>query len=290
MNKNTKSLREDAAELANDLTGKNVASYASSTAFFFFVGLIPLLMILSALLPLTGLSDTDLAEIITMFTPDMADSLVSYIISEAYRSSSEMLSFSLLVIVYTSAMGMLALIRGMNRIYDIDEKRNYVVLVGVSLFYTMLLITIILLSLVIMVFGETLKTFIATHFSISLEIPDEVYSIRYLFVITVAVILFMAIYAFLPGTRQRFSRQWPGAIFSAAGWTVFSFVFSRLMGIDSIYNTYYGGLAAIVILLLWLYGCFYILLLGAYINHRISKIKRLSTHAIHAAGFKSPAT
>ncbi len=275
MRENLPPLLKELKFLSNDLTAKNIASYASSTAFFFFVSLIPLLMLLSALLPLTGVSADTLSGLVTTFTPDMADTLVTYIIREAYQGSSGLLSFSLIVIVYTSCMGMLALIRGMNRIFDIDEKRNYFLLVAVAFFYTFLLIAVILLSLVLNVFGETIMKFVSSHLPDFIVISPLFYNVRYLVVMAVAVLLFMLIYTFVPGKRQKFRNQWPGALFSALGWSIFSFVYSQFMNSDNIYNTYYGSLATIVILLLWLYGCFYILLMGAYINHRLWSLRKI---------------
>ena len=59
-----------------------------------------------------------------------------------------------------------------------------------------------------------------------------------------------------------------GAVFSALAWVVFSFFFSLFIS-SSIYTTYYGSLAAIAVFMMWLYGCFYILLLGANLNHSL---------------------
>ena len=57
---------------------------------------------------------------------------------------------------------------------------------------------------------------------------------------------------------------------------IFSKVFSLFMSHGSIYSTYYGSLATIVIFMLWMYGCFYILLIGGYINVVCAKLSPLS--------------
>ena len=63
----------------------------------------------------------------------------------------------------------------------------------------------------------------------------------------------------------RLRQQFPGAVLASLGWTVVTFGFS-------IYVTYfngfsmYGSLTTIVILLIWLYVCMSLVLVGAYIN------------------------
>jgi membrane protein len=57
-----------------------------------------------------------------------------------------------------------------------------------------------------------------------------------------------------------------GAVFSALGWLLFSFFFSLFVENFANYATLYGGLAAVVILMMWLYFCMYIFFVGAEVN------------------------
>ena len=79
---------------------------------------------------------------------------------------------------------------------------------------------------------------------------------------------FWGIYTFVPEKRLKAAKQIPGALFSALAWMVFSLGFSiyfnRIGGRG--YSYMYGSLAAIVILLLWLYFCMCILFMGAELN------------------------
>ena len=60
--------------------------------------------------------------------------------------------------------------------------------------------------------------------------------------------------------------QFPGAVFTAFGWTLASFVFSVYMDIFRGFSNMYGSLTTIVLIMLWLYFCMYILLLGGEVN------------------------
>ena len=74
--------------------------------------------------------------------------------------------------------------------------------------------------------------------------------------------------------RQR--EQLPGAVCATAGWMgfslAFSLYFSRIVGKN--YSYMYGSLAAIVLLLLWLYACMCILFFGAEINYIWNEYRR----------------
>ena len=64
----------------------------------------------------------------------------------------------------------------------------------------------------------------------------------------------------------KIKRQFPGALFSAVGWTGFSFFFSLYFKYSSRLSEIYGSLTTIVCVMLWLYVCMYIFLMGAEIN------------------------
>ena len=260
-----KLLIRGAFSFADSLTNKDVAAYASSTAFFFFIAGIPLLIILSKLLPLTGITDDQLIKIITSFTPEFTDLMVVLIVKQAYSSSTGVISLSAVVLLYATARGMLALLRGFNRIYEVKKGRGGAVMMIRAFFYTLLMLVVMVLLLVVIVFGETIMTFMIAHIRVLDKVP-LIYSFRYLLMFAIGVISFSLMYTYIPGERQLFREQIPGAVFSTLAWVVFSFFFSIFMS-SSIYSTYYGSLAAVVVFMMWLYGCFYIVLIGAVINH-----------------------
>ena len=69
------------------MTKKNISAFAASTAFFLFLSMIPLLMALCAILPYTRLTEVDLINAITQFTPDAVDGMVIRIVSDVYTRS-----------------------------------------------------------------------------------------------------------------------------------------------------------------------------------------------------------
>ena len=61
-------------------------------------------------------------------------------------------------------------------------------------------------------------------------------------------------------------RQLPGAVFTACGWLLISLVFSMYLDIFTGFSTMYGSLTMIILIMLWLYMCMYVILLGGEVN------------------------
>lgn len=244
---------------------KNINAFASSTAFFFFLSLIPMLILLCSIIPYTSITEGNLMKFITDITPDMIDPLVISIIEDVYDKSAGVISVAVIATLWSASKGMLALIRGLNEINNVDEDRSYIILRSIASFYTILMLLVLLLSLVVMVFGNALVAGIIRSIPQTKKIFDFFMNFRMLFSFTIMVIGFTMIYAYIPNKKLKFLLQLPGAVFSAILWNLFSWAFSIYIGSINDFSTY-GNLATIVIVMLWLYMCIYIVMIGAYVN------------------------
>ena len=252
-------------DFGKHMSRKNISAFASSAAFFLFLSLIPILMLLCALIPYTPLTEANLIGLIRRIVPDAMDPLMINIISDVYDKSAGIISVTAVVTLFSAGKGMLALMRGLNAINDLEENRNYFVLRVVASFYTILILLLMLLSLLIMVFGNVLVNIIEN------QIPQ----ISYLFSLLIHFRLFFAwmiitvtialIYTYVPDGKMRFRMQLPGAIVAAVGWSFITWGFSIYIDMFDGFNMY-GSLTTIIILMLWLYACMYIVMAGAFLN------------------------
>ena len=105
------------------------------------------------------------------------------------------------------------------------------------------------------------------------RITSHIINFRAAWFFLVLFVFFLGIYTFVPDKKLRLREQLPGALFSSLGWMGFSLAFSLYFSYagGSNYSYMYGSLAAIVLLLLWLYFCICILFLGAEINYFYGK-------------------
>ena len=77
-------LVELAKDFAYKMQKKNIAAYAGSCAYFFIISLVPLLILISSMLPYTSISEADLSEALLNITPDFANGIITRLIEETY--------------------------------------------------------------------------------------------------------------------------------------------------------------------------------------------------------------
>lgn len=252
---------------------QNISAFAASTAFFFFLSVVPMLIVICTIIPYTPLTEEDLVEAVTDVTPDQADPLVESLIADAYDKSAGILSVAIIATIWSAAKGVMALMRGLNAINGVEEERNYFLVRVIASFYTIVMLVVVILSLFVMVFGDQLVT-LALHRLPQLEtLVSFAMNFRFLLVWAVLSVLFAAIYAYVPDKKRHFKEQVPGAVFSAVVWSVFSWGFSIYLNYNNSYGIY-GSLSIIIILLLWMYFCMYIILVGAYLNRYFEPVNK----------------
>ena len=243
-----------------------ISTCASSVAFFFFLSLIPLVILTSMILPHLGLTEAMMVHALTSVTPDRLDPMISSILREAFSMGGRIIPLSFLILVWASAAGMLALIRGLNIVYGAEERRGFFRLTLIALFYTVILLVLFISNMYLAVFGRSLRTFLYEIITDREAAQFGYESARYQIAFLISVVLLMMMYTFIPAGRRRFLHQLPGAVFTSAVFLVFSQLFSLYIGGANKYTLFYGSLSATAIFLFWLYCCFYIFLVGAYLN------------------------
>ena len=263
------SIRAQLVELAKDfaykMQKKNIAAFAGSCAYFFIISLVPLLILISSMLPYTKITESDLSTALLNITPDFANDIIIRLIKETYEKSVAVFSVAALVTIWSGALGMLSIIRGLNAIYDVEERRNYFFLRFIAALYTIAMIIIMVGMLFIMVFERLVRTVAISHFPKIMFIISLSTYFKFIVVILVATFAFALIYTYVPSARMTFVYQIPGAVFSAVVWYLFSWIFSLYVN-HSNYFSIYGSIATPLIMMVWLYFCIYIFLIGAFIN------------------------
>ena len=252
-------------EFHEQVRKQNINAFAASTAFFLFLSIVPMLLLICAIIPYTPLSQANLMKIITDLMPDVVDPLAKSLILEVYGTSIGILSIAAVTTLWSAGKGVLALIRGLNAVNEVEDTRNYFVIRMIASFYTVIILVILVLSLFLMVFGNQLMNLLLYRVPQIRGMIAFLMNFRFLAVWGVLMFLFAAVYAYVPDKKLRFKEQLPGASFSAVGWSIFSWGFSMYVSASGSF-TIYGSLSIIVIVMIWLYFCMYILMIGAYIN------------------------
>ena len=251
----------------------NLGAFASSTAFFLFLSMVPMLMVICMVIPYTPITEENLLTAVSRVIPASFTGFVEGVIADVYEKSAGALSIAIIAMLWSAGKGMLALMRGLNVIYRKKENRNYFVLRTIATIYTMVLLFAMLLSLFIMVFGNKVVRGFLQHVPQLQTLFGYGVYFRFLASWVVLTILFAVLYTYVPKERLKFREQLNGAAFAAVMWNLFSWGFSVYVEHTNSF-TIYGSLTMIVITLIWMYCCMYIVLIGAYLNYLLTGNKK----------------
>lgn len=256
-------------QYAHRIKDDNISAHASSAAFFLFVSLIPMLLLTCALLPYTPIREATLMRFLVGILPTHMDAFAITVIEDIYGKSTGIISITAVITLWAASKGTFALIRGLNVVNDVEETRNYFWLRIKAGIDTIVFLVMIILSLLIVVFGNVFLRLLLQYFPDIVFVRTIFQYLRYIIVWFVLTLLFVLLYVWLPNKRPNVKTQFAGAVFTSSGWIVFSWLFSIYIDNFSSF-TMYGSLASIIIIMVWLYCCMYIMLMGAEIN-RISE-------------------
>lgn len=242
--------------------------YAAQASFFTIIAAFPFIMLLMAMIQvIPTISKADLLQLIMNIVPQNIKSLVVTVVETIYTNSPfAVLSVTAIAAVWSASRGMFGIMRGLNRVFGVPKKRNYVVTRLICAGYTIVFIAICIVTLVLLVLGTSIQGFLEVHFPVISEITHYIITFRTVLLLILTV-CFTCLYTYIPDKKQQFLKQIPGAVFSTIGWIGFSFAFSIYFNHFSNFSVMYGSLTAIVLVMLWLYFCICILFLGAELNY-----------------------
>ena len=243
----------------------NISAHASSAAFFLFLSIIPVIIIVCALLQHAPTVQIEIWSYLSeAVIPKTISDFLMDIVNTYQGNSMTLVSVSAIITAWSASKGMLALIRGMNAVYELQESRNYIMLRLRALVYTVFFMIAILLSIVLLVFGNAVVALLADILIVS-EIWRWLQSLRHLIVTVILAVVFCSLYCLLPNNRMPWREQLPGAFVAAVFWIVYSFFFSIYIDYFNGFSMY-GSLTTVIIVMIWLYFCMYIFFCGVVIN------------------------
>ncbi len=279
--KRIKKIYKVLSDFSKQLTLDHVNAYAAQTSFFFIIAMFPLLMLLLTLIRYTPVTEDMLVKSALAIMPNTIDPLIEQIIGEMYSQSNfAIISITAVTALWSASKAILALIRGLNSVFGIDEKRNYIHLRIVSSFYTIVFLILIVLALGLMVFGNSLLRFFSNNIPLLYELAEFIVSLRGIYVPILFTITFVYLYRIVPNKDYSFFDYLPGALFTSLGWIIFSYVYSFYVDNFAGSTYFYGSLTTVVLLMLWIYICMYILFIGAEINIQFKEYFRKARERI----------
>lgn len=270
MSGKSKNIRKNIETVLETISSHHTGAYAAQAAYFFVLSLIPIIILLLTMVQFTSVTMEDVMTAVLQVFPSSVEEMIRSIVLEVYTRSGSIIPITILVALWSAGKGVLSVTSGLNCIYDNTETRNYLYLRIRASFYTVIFILAIILSLVLSVFGNSISMMVYEHVPFLSKVVDFIIRIRTVVTLVVLTVFWDLVYKFLPNRKNMakttLKRQLPGALFTASGWLLISFFFSVYLDVFTGFSSMYGSLTTIILIMLWLYVCMYIILLGGEVN------------------------
>lgn len=257
---------EKGKQVARYVGKLNIPVYAAHASYFIILAIFPMLVLILGLLRHTGIAVQFLTDAIEGFLPAaMVQSAKKLILSTYQNTTGTVLSLSAIAALWSSSRGIYGLRKGLNAIYHVEENRGYFYTRGVSVVYTVLFLAVLLLTLILSVFGNTIAQLFPVSFFANMM------DLRFILLLIVQTALFTAMFMVLPNRKNRFWDSLPGAVLSSVGWMGFSKLYSVYVEHFTSYANIYGSVYGIAVSMLWLYCCISIVFYGGALNDYLKK-------------------
>ena len=216
----------------------------------------------------TGITQQNLYGIISKILPENMKEMILGIVQEVYSKSLGTISISVIFTLWSAGKGLYAFTKGLQKIYGQKNKiqTNYFYLRIRAIVQTMLFILLIVIGLVVLVFGSSLLSIAKNHFGILKNFNVVNGILMNISLLIISFIVFLLLYRFIARTNKKLKNQIIGAIFSSIALNIVSYVFSIYLDLFKGFSITYGSLTTLILIMMWIYTCFYIIFLGAEIN------------------------
>lgn len=276
---------------------KNALSiHAAHVVFFVMLSFFPFVMFFFTLLQYTPLTEENFLRVLEAVVPGSISDVLGSWASEAYhQSSGTLLSITVITTLWSGSKGFMGITFGLDKVYGVENHRNWFLHRIYSLLYTLAFAGILLTSLIVLVYGNKILFAVDSFFSIETPLFIGIFSLRSFLGFTLFFLFFLLLYMFIPDRTPTAKKELPGALFTSVLWILFSYLFSIYIDYFTDFTSIYGSLTYILLFMLWLYVCINILFIGALVNRFLADgntflPKRLKADLIKQNNVSKPLT
>ncbi|MDO4562892.1 MAG: YihY/virulence factor BrkB family protein [Clostridia bacterium] len=269
MKKTAERLRRVLQRISQD----GISMYSAQVAYYLLFAAVPFLMLVFAVSKyIIPFSEAEVTDAITKYIPESIFPAVTIIAKEFFgKTLTPVLLITAVTTFWTNSRAISAIAHGLNTIYRIQGRRGIIKEALFAFTCSAVLFAAIILVLVFMVFGSVFQSRLFSDTSFIGGALSPLFSLRPIILLCLLTLFFDMIYTFLPAKRGKLGEHFPGAVFTASGWIIFSWLFSLYVENFSTHSYIYGSLTALILLMLWIYSCLNIMFFGAEINCYIIK-------------------
>lgn len=245
---------------------------ANALTYKLLIAIFPFIIFLMTLVGFFNLNLQEYLLEIGKTLPKPIENILIVFIKEVIQTKSvSLLSTSFLVTIYSASTGFNSIIQGLNRAYEQEDTRNFILKRGTSVMLVFIFAILVNFSLLLFIFSDYIKNLIIKYTSLEF-IPYFLDSLfLYIFIAIILLVMVLVIYKISISKKVTLKSILPGAITTVIAWLVLSKGFNIYINNFSRYSKIYGSIGSIFVLVIWINMISLILLLGGQVNAVLEK-------------------
>lgn len=249
-------------------------------AFFFILSLVPTITFIGIGAKLFNLS----TDVIYNFISSAFNKSIAGILT-VNPSHALGMKYIITIILgyYFASNGAASIIVTSNAIYGI-ENTSFIKRRIKALLMTVIIILLFIFMIIVPVLGSKITEMIAyvnMNQSVTTKILHVFNFLKGPITWFIMFIFIKMIYTMAPDKKTESRHVNKGAIFTTIGWVLATNIYSYYIGHYAKYDVFYGGLANIIVLMLWFLILAYILTIGIAMNHHTEEVELEKTSKIN---------
>jgi len=253
----------------------DVFGLAAQLAYFLLLSLFPFLLFLLTLVGYLPINQDMVMELIASLAPQqMVDIINDNIYQLLNRQDGGLLSFGIIGTLWAASNGINALTRAFNKANSIEKDRTFLLGRLISIVLTVAMVAVIVIAFLLPIYGRMIGVYILTFFGLSDDFLAVWDTMRWVVSSVIVFIVLLALYTLAPNIRLKIRNVVWGALFSTVFWQLTSLGFSYYVNTIGNYDTMYGSLGAVIVMMIWFYISGIIIITGGVLNAFIRDTKK----------------
>ena len=270
------SLYEVATEFIYQLRKTSLVERASGISFNIVMAIPPTLIFIFTLVPYFPISKEFLNQMFALIrdvVPGEKNNsvIIDFLKDFVNRPRNELLSFGLFLAIFFSSNAMMGVLRSFDKDYPGFEKRKGLHKRRVALQLTMLVFFLIFLCLLLLIAQANVLRWLGVE---SEFWRNLIHNSRWIVIILLTYFIVSFIYRHGPAVAKRWPLFSAGAVFATTLMVVATALFSYWVNNFSNYNTVYGSIGAIFILMSLIYTNSLAVLMGFELNVTLAQLRQ----------------
>lgn len=253
-----------------------ISMRAAAFSYNFFLALFPTILFFFTIIPYIPITDfqDSLLGLMQSFIPEKAFAAVEGTLFDIIkRPHSGLLSFGFLLALYFSTNGIHSLMISFNQTYHAIDTRSWVKQRLVSVLLVMILSILLIVAIALLTVGPVVLDWLVKHDILKGSGYYLILAGKWLVTLALLFFAFSFLYYLAPAAKSRFNFISAGSTLASLLTILLSVGFNYYINTMAKYNTLYGSIGTLIIVMVWIYFNAMIVLIGFELNVSIQNAR-----------------